>query len=287
MINSVIDRRIYASVSWGCLPRDWRETTRDSHYYLIVNVCFVYFSLQERGVLMALPVNLFTPAARLQTSRTTMKSWGCPARPHRRTSRRRTTRSGMILCCTWSMCRIVTRGVWGSEKLRFQSDATFFSPLIHSLTFHLSRWQKSTTQTPTQMTQRPRRSLPSWLKPTRYSRKLIRSVDDGGVCDRQHQTCSPVSVCWKVLSDEVKRKQYDTYGPEGFDPNRGRAGQQQYYKAGGATLDPEELFRKIFGEFTGGFGNINSIFEQRPEVRAPSLHQCTSHTQSHSFKSLS
>lgn len=75
----------------------------------------------------------------------------------------------------------------------------------------------------------------------------------------------------KVLSDEVKRKQYDTYGAAGFDPHRAGANQQQYYRAGGTSIDPEELFRKIFGEFTGGmhFGNIHNIFEQRPEVRTP------------------
>lgn len=77
--------------------------------------------------------------------------------------------------------------------------------------------------------------------------------------------------CVKVLSDEVKRKQYDTYGAAGFDPNRARAGQQQYYRAGGTSVDPEELFRKIFGEFTSGmgFGDMHNIFEQRPEVRTP------------------
>ncbi|KAI4796021.1 hypothetical protein KUCAC02_029501 [Chaenocephalus aceratus] len=70
-----------------------------------------------------------------------------------------------------------------------------------------------------------------------------------------------------VLSDELKRKQYDTYGAAGFNPSGGGAGQQQYYKAGGASINPEELFRKIFGEFSGGrgFGDLNSMFEQRPE----------------------
>lgn len=69
----------------------------------------------------------------------------------------------------------------------------------------------------------------------------------------------------------MKRKQYDTYGSAGFNPNRAGAGQQQYYRAGGASIDPEELFRKIFGEFTGGmgFGDIHNMFEQRPEVRTP------------------
>lgn len=66
----------------------------------------------------------------------------------------------------------------------------------------------------------------------------------------------------------MKRKQYDTYGAAGFDPSRAGAGQQQYYRAG-TSIDPEELFRKIFGEFTGGmgFGDIHNVFEQRPEVR--------------------
>lgn len=74
--------------------------------------------------------------------------------------------------------------------------------------------------------------------------------------------------CVKVLSDEVKRKQYDTYGTAGFGQNHARQGQQQYYRAGQASIDPEELFRSIFGEFTGatGFGDIHKMFEQRPEV---------------------
>ncbi|XP_032397191.1 dnaJ homolog subfamily A member 3, mitochondrial isoform X1 [Etheostoma spectabile] len=77
-----------------------------------------------------------------------------------------------------------------------------------------------------------------------------------------------LAEAYEVLSDEVKRKQYDTYGAAGFDASRaGAAGQQQYYRAGGTNIDPEELFRKIFGEFTGGmnFGGIHDMFEQRPE----------------------
>ncbi|KAM9314940.1 dnaJ homolog subfamily A member 3, mitochondrial-like isoform 2-T3 [Pholidichthys leucotaenia] len=75
-----------------------------------------------------------------------------------------------------------------------------------------------------------------------------------------------LAEAYEVLSDEVKRKQYDTYGAAGFDPNRASAS-QQYYRAAGASIDPEELFRKIFGEFAGGmgFGDINSMFERRPE----------------------
>ncbi|KAJ3614969.1 hypothetical protein NHX12_018538, partial [Muraenolepis orangiensis] len=76
-----------------------------------------------------------------------------------------------------------------------------------------------------------------------------------------------LAEAYEVLSDEVKRKQYDTYGAAGFDPSRGAGQQQQYYRAGSASVDPEELFRKIFGEFSGGrgFGDFGSMFEQRPE----------------------
>lgn len=65
----------------------------------------------------------------------------------------------------------------------------------------------------------------------------------------------------KVLSDEVKRKQYDL----GFDPNRGSTGKQQHYRAGATSIDPEELFRRIFGEFAD-FGHFDSFFDDRPEV---------------------
>ncbi|XP_061627895.1 dnaJ homolog subfamily A member 3, mitochondrial-like isoform X2 [Phyllopteryx taeniolatus] len=72
-----------------------------------------------------------------------------------------------------------------------------------------------------------------------------------------------LAEAYEVLSDEVKRKQYDTYGLAGFDANR--VGQQQHYRAGSANVDPEELFRKIFGDFAGGFRDVNNMFEQRPE----------------------
>ncbi|XP_062845559.1 dnaJ heat shock protein family (Hsp40) member A3b [Trichomycterus rosablanca] len=73
---------------------------------------------------------------------------------------------------------------------------------------------------------------------------------------------SELAEAYEVLSDEVKRKQYDTYGTAGPGPSPGGAGQQ--YWSGRATVDPEELFRKIFGEFAGaqGFGDFSSIFEQ-------------------------
>ena len=66
----------------------------------------------------------------------------------------------------------------------------------------------------------------------------------------------------------MKRKQYDVYGSAGFDAGRAGAGAGQQYWSGGSGMDPEELFRKIFGEFAGGrgFGDFSGIFGQPQEV---------------------
>ncbi|XP_073492692.1 dnaJ homolog subfamily A member 3, mitochondrial isoform X1 [Aquarana catesbeiana] len=78
---------------------------------------------------------------------------------------------------------------------------------------------------------------------------------------------SKLAEAYEVLSDEMKRKQYDAYGTADFTAGGGGGGQQ--YWRGGPTVDPEELFRRIFGEFTGGggtpFGDFNNIFEQPQE----------------------
>ncbi|XP_063286640.1 dnaJ homolog subfamily A member 3, mitochondrial isoform X2 [Pelobates fuscus] len=76
---------------------------------------------------------------------------------------------------------------------------------------------------------------------------------------------SQLAEAYEVLSDEVKRKQYDTYGTADFAAGAGGGG--QHFWKGGPSVDPEELFRKIFGEFSGGspFGDFNSIFEQPQE----------------------
>ncbi|KAF7698252.1 dnaJ heat shock protein family (Hsp40) member A3a [Silurus meridionalis] len=75
-----------------------------------------------------------------------------------------------------------------------------------------------------------------------------------------------LAEAYEVLGDEMKRKQYDTYGTAGFGAAGAGAGQQQYWSSG-ASIDPEELFRKIFGEFSGarGFGNLNGIYDQPQE----------------------
>ncbi|XP_072527350.1 dnaJ heat shock protein family (Hsp40) member A3b [Salminus brasiliensis] len=73
-----------------------------------------------------------------------------------------------------------------------------------------------------------------------------------------------LAKAYEVLSDEVQRKQYDIYGMAG--PRASGAEQQQYWR-GGTAVDPEELFRKIFGEFAAGrgFGDFTSGFDQPPE----------------------
>lgn len=71
----------------------------------------------------------------------------------------------------------------------------------------------------------------------------------------------------KVLSDEVKRKQYDAYGTASFDPGAAGAGAGRQYWSTGPSIDPEELFKKIFGEFSGSpFGDFQSVFDQPQEV---------------------
>lgn len=75
---------------------------------------------------------------------------------------------------------------------------------------------------------------------------------------------SQLAEAYEVLSDEVKRKQYDTYGSAGFDPGASSSGQG--YWRGGPSVDPEELFRKIFGEFSSSpFGDFQNVFDQPQE----------------------
>nr|AAK11223.1 tumorous imaginal discs protein Tid56-like protein short form [Mus musculus] len=75
---------------------------------------------------------------------------------------------------------------------------------------------------------------------------------------------SQLAEAYEVLSDEVKRKQYDAYGSAGFDPGTSSSGQG--YWRGGPSVDPEELFRKIFGEFSSSpFGDFQNVFDQPQE----------------------
>nr|XP_008261400.2 dnaJ homolog subfamily A member 3, mitochondrial-like isoform X2 [Oryctolagus cuniculus] len=75
---------------------------------------------------------------------------------------------------------------------------------------------------------------------------------------------SQLPEAYEVLSDEAERKQYDAYGSAGFDPWAGSSGQSNW--RGGPTVDPEELFRKIFREFSSSsFGDFQGMFDQPQE----------------------
>lgn len=71
------------------------------------------------------------------------------------------------------------------------------------------------------------------------------------------QKFAEVAEAYEILGDDSKRQQYDTLGSTSFGGSQG-------FPGGGFTgqnIDPEELFRKIFGEFGargasgGGFRN--------------------------------
>uniref|UniRef100_A0A0R3S7A2 Chaperone protein dnaJ 1, mitochondrial n=1 Tax=Elaeophora elaphi TaxID=1147741 RepID=A0A0R3S7A2_9BILA len=73
-----------------------------------------------------------------------------------------------------------------------------------------------------------------------------------------------VSEAYEVLSDDQKRAQYDQFGADPFQ-QRQTAGAASYDSGGWqyqSTIDPEELFRKMFGgrspfsNFTSSFGDF-------------------------------
>ena len=92
-----------------------------------------------------------------------------------------------------------------------------------------------------------------------------------------------VSEAYEVLSDDQKRSDYDSFGgstgsgpgggfgPQGFDNFRKHAGQNPFSKTGktrGGTewsyqsnVDPEELFKTIFGEFKRRQGPSSAGFQ--------------------------
>ncbi|CAH1159525.1 unnamed protein product [Phaedon cochleariae] len=82
-----------------------------------------------------------------------------------------------------------------------------------------------------------------------------------------------VSEAYEILADDTKRKQYDTYGATadqmggmgGSGRAQGPQGFSQHWQYQ-STIDPEELFRKIFGD--AAFGNKGSSpFEDFAESR--------------------
>ncbi|GFY48993.1 protein tumorous imaginal discs, mitochondrial [Trichonephila inaurata madagascariensis] len=67
-----------------------------------------------------------------------------------------------------------------------------------------------------------------------------------------------VSAAYEVLGDETKRKEYDEWGAEKeFQHQRGPSSRKEYRFY--SNVSPEELFRKIFGEFD--FSHTKSDFD--------------------------
>lgn len=177
-------------------------------------------------------------------SRTSTRFSECLAQPHRKKSRKRTTRSA--------------RAPMSPDLLAESRELT-----MCLLSTHPHRWPRNTTPTPTRTTHKPRRSLLSWPKPTRFSLSLFFSLQ----AVAPNLATDVVLFALQVLSDEGKRKQYDVYGTAGFDAGQAGGG-QQYWGGQTSNVNPEELFRKIFGEFSGGrgFGDFSAMFDQPQEV---------------------
>ena len=84
-----------------------------------------------------------------------------------------------------------------------------------------------------------------------------------------------VSEAYEVLSDETKRKEYDTWGATseqmgmgGGGPSAGARSQdtRDFNWNFKSTVNPEELFRKIFGDAgfkSGGFSDFEDFAESK------------------------
>ncbi|XP_005306221.2 dnaJ homolog subfamily A member 3, mitochondrial isoform X1 [Chrysemys picta bellii] len=137
------------------------------------------------------------------------------------------------------------------------------SPLICAASFHTSS-AFYTKEDYYQILGVPRNAPQKEIKKAYYQLAKKYHPDTNKDDPKAKEKFSQLAEAYEVLSDEVKRKQYDTYGTAGFDTGSAGAGRQ--YWGGGPTIDPEELFRKIFGEFSGSpFGDFQGVFDQPQE----------------------
>ncbi|XP_006277789.3 dnaJ homolog subfamily A member 3, mitochondrial isoform X1 [Alligator mississippiensis] len=133
-------------------------------------------------------------------------------------------------------------------------------PLICNALFHTGS-SSCTKEDYYQILGVPRTATQKEIKKAYYQLAKKYHPDTNKDDPKAKEKFSQLAAAYEVLSDEVKRKQYDTYG---FDPGSGDT-RHQYWRSG-PTIDPEELFRKIFGEYSGSaFGDFQNAFDQPQE----------------------
>ncbi|KAF4092597.1 hypothetical protein AMELA_G00022750 [Ameiurus melas] len=158
------------------------------------------------------------------------------------------------------------RGGGGTEKAVTLTGLLGGNPhVLPRLSFHISATARN-KQDFYQVLGVPRTASQKEIKKAYYQMAKKYHPDTNKDDPKAKEKFAQLAEAYEVLSDEMKRKQYDTYGTAGFEAGRAGAGQQQYWSSG-TSVDPEELFRKIFGEFSSarGFGDFNGIFDQPQE----------------------
>ncbi|XP_029944988.1 dnaJ heat shock protein family (Hsp40) member A3a isoform X2 [Salarias fasciatus] len=163
--------------------------------------------------------------------------------------------SGAASGCGGSATALTLRGLSGLKSPH----------ALYRLSFHTSA-PASSKQDFYQVLGVPRTASQKEIKKAYYQMAKKYHPDTNKDDPQAKEKFAQLAEAYEVLSDEVKRKQYDTYGSAGFDAGQAGGG-QQYWSGQTSNIDPEELFRKIFGEFSGGrgFGDFNAIFDQPQE----------------------
>ncbi|KAF4115673.1 dnaJ heat shock protein family (Hsp40) member A3a [Onychostoma macrolepis] len=166
---------------------------------------------------------------------------------------------------TLSGCRVWTRrggGAGTAVTLRGMPALSPSSHVVCKMSFHTS--SPARKQDFYQILGVPRTAAQNEIKKAYYQMAKKYHPDTNKDDPQAKEKFAQLAEAYEVLSDEGKRKQYDMYGSAGFDAGQAGAGHQQYW-SGGSSINPKELFRKIFGEFSGGFGDFNAIFDQPQE----------------------
>ncbi|KAG5279452.1 hypothetical protein AALO_G00077930 [Alosa alosa] len=168
----------------------------------------------------------------------------------------------------WTRCPIIAEGTTKGLTLTGLPGVRPHNAICSS-SFHTSCWAQG-KQDFYQILGVPRTATQKEIKKAYYQMAKKYHPDTNKEDPQAKEKFAQLAEAYEILSDEGRRKQYDTYGSAGFDPGQAGGGQQQYWSGGGSSVDPEELFRKIFGEFSGarGFGDIfgdNTIFNRPQE----------------------